>query len=168
MTCGVVIEEVKALGLNARRSNQLSVWRSRAGCVYMQMTSGCVYIYERSPYHSISCTVNSHVTNRNMQHAMLNPTLICEITPWAVKLTRKRDIYRRTVYLPLEIFNVLVASTKIYTCLADGEERLTVSLLELNQSVSFATSLLICDIKHSHATLRFHLNHNIYDLGITF
>ena len=147
MTCGVVIEEVKALGLNARRSNQLSVWRSRAGCVYMQMTSGCVYIYERSPYHSISCTVNSHVTNRNMQHAMLNPTLICEITPWAVKLTRKRDIDRRTVYLPLEIVQRTGSIDKDLR-LADGEET---PLFELDGSAvttrGFRGKVYVCYIK---------------------
>ena len=69
---GTVIEKVKALGLNVRRSNQLSVWRARAGCVsircvYMQMTSGCVYIYERSHYQSVSCTAISQV--RKPQHA---------------------------------------------------------------------------------------------------
>ena len=147
MTCGVVIEEVKALGLNARRSNQLSVWRSRAGCVYMQMTSGCVYIYERSPYHSISCPVNSHVTNRNMQHAMLNPTLICEITPWAVKLTRKRDIDRRTVYLPLEIVQRTGSIDKDLR-LADGEET---PLFELDGWVvttrGFRGKVYVCYIK---------------------
>ena len=83
-----------------------------------------------------------------MQHAKLNPTLLCEITPWAVKLTReKRDIGRRTVYLPLEIVQRTGSIDKDLR-LADGEET---TLFELDGWVvttrGFKGKVYVCYIK---------------------
>ena len=82
-----------------------------------------------------------------MQHAMLNPTLFCEITPSVVKLTRKCDIDRRTVYLPLEIVQRTGSIDKDLH-LADGEET---PLFELDRWVvttrGFKGKVYVCYIK---------------------
>ena len=82
-----------------------------------------------------------------MAYAMLNPKLFYEITPSVVKLTRKRDIGRRTVYLPLEIVQRTGRIDKDLR-LADGEET---PLFELDRWVGttrgFKGKVYVCYIK---------------------